>query len=144
MGNCCKTDDSHRIDDGLAKDKSADREIKKLLLLGAGSSGKSTFFKQLKRIHGNGFSGKDRRDYQAQIENQVISQMQKLIVRGRELIEDHPDDEKYEKLRLRSDEAKESAEYIELLGSQIEVNKEVAMHIKTLWNDTGTYTHTTI
>jgi len=105
--------------------------------LGAGSSGKSTFFKQLKRIHGNGFSGKDRRDYQAQIENQVISQMQKLIVRGRELIEDHPDDEKYNKLRLQSEDAKESAEYIELLGAQIEINKEVASHIKTLWNDPG-------
>eukprot|EP01084_Bolivina_argentea_P249826 418362_1 len=137
MGSsCCKTGDSDRIDDGLSKDKAADREIKKLLLLGAGSSGKSTFFKQLKRIHGNGFSNKDRRDYQAQIENQVISQMQKLIIRGRELIEDYGI-EKYNNLEIKSDEAKESAAFIELLGPQIEINKEVGEHIKILWNDIG-------
>merc|ERR1719419_780386 len=106
MGSaCCKTDESHRIDEGLGSDKSADREIKKLLLLGAGSSGKSTFFKQLKCIHGQGFSSKDRRDYAAQIHNQVISQMQKLIVRGRELIDEN-DDGKYSALEIQSQAAK--------------------------------------
>ena len=137
MGSsCCKTDDSHRIDDDIKKAKGADREIKKLLLLGAGSSGKSTFFKQLKCIHGNGFTKKDRRDYSAQIENQIISQMQKLIIRGRELIEDYGQD-KYGNLEIKSSEGLDSASYIELLGSSIEFNKEVANHIKTLWSDPG-------
>lgn len=136
MGSCCcKTDDSHRIDEGLGNDKAADREIKKLLLLGAGSSGKSTFFKQLKCIHGNGFTSKDRRDYAAQIENQVISQMQKLILRGRELIEEN-EEGKYDDLEIQSAEAKKSAEFMEYLGTQ-QVNDEVAGHIEILWRDQG-------
>eukprot|EP01083_Nonionella_stella_P029129 80268_1 len=137
MGSaCCKTDHSDRIDEGLGKDKAADREIKKLLLLGAGSSGKSTFFKQLKRIHGNGFTTKDRRDYAAQIENQIISQMQKLIIRGRELIEDYGV-EKYGSLSIQSGDAIESGAFIELLSSQTELTEEIGGHIQNLWNDAG-------
>jgi len=136
MGSCCcKTDDSHRIDEGLGNDKSADREIKKLLLLGAGSSGKSTFFKQLKIIHSNGFTSKDRRDYAAQIENQVISQMQKLILRGRELMEEN-EEGKYDHLQIQSEAAKQSADFMELLTTQC-VNEEVAMNVNTLWKDPG-------
>jgi len=105
------------------------------LLLGAGSSGKSTFFKQLKCIHGNGFTSKDRRDYAAQIENQVISQMQKLILRGRELIEEN-EEGKYDDLEIQSAEAKKSAEFMEYLGTQ-QVNDEVAGHIEILWRDQG-------
>ena len=138
MGSCCcKTDDSHRIDEGLGNDKAADREIKKLLLLGAGSSGKSTFFKQLKCIHGSGFTSKDRRDYAAQIENQVISQMQKLILRGRELI-DEGDEGKYDNLEIQSQAAKQSAHFMELLATQ-RVNEEVASNITTLWKDPGSH-----
>mmetsp|Transcript_52734 Transcript_52734/g.87353 ORF Transcript_52734/g.87353 Transcript_52734/m.87353 type:complete len:364 (+) Transcript_52734:89-1180(+) len=141
MGSsCCKTDDSHRIDEGIHKDKIADREIKKLLLLGAGSSGKSTFFKQLKVIHGDGFSNKDRRDYQAQIENQIITQMQKLIVRGRELMEDDGDS-KYADLEIVSNEAKEAAAYLDGLPPQqsefAQARSVLAQHIKTLWRDEG-------
>ncbi len=55
-----------------------------------GSSGKTTFFKQLKVIHGDGFSQKDKLDYAAQIENQIIEQMQKLLARAREMQEDYP------------------------------------------------------
>ena len=45
MGSCCGSNDNGSIETGIKNDKAADREIKKLLLLGAGSSGKSTFFK---------------------------------------------------------------------------------------------------
>eukprot|EP01083_Nonionella_stella_P119171 356106_1 len=121
MGCCvggCATSPDRLMDMEVSKEINGDRDraakIQKLLFLGSGGSGKSTFFKQLKRIHGNGFSNKDRRDYQAQIENQVISQMQKLIIRGRELIEDYGI-EKYNNLEIKSDEAKESAAFIELL-----------------------------
>ena len=95
MGTCCSNDTdeerNHLVDSDIRSDRSSDKQIKKLLLLGPGSSGKTTFFKQLKIIHHqNGFSKKDRRDYQAQIENQIIEQMQKLITRGREFVEDSP------------------------------------------------------
>ena len=61
--SCCirdKADDSvaeqtrksRKIDEMLAKDKRQLRKQVKLLLLGAGESGKSTFLKQMKIIHG--------------------------------------------------------------------------------------------
>merc|ERR1719150_3236513 len=113
MGSlCCSegTDEerNHLVDSDIRTDRSSDKQIKKLLLLGPGSSGKTTFFKQLKIIHHQqGFTKKDRRDYQAQIENQIIEQMQKLITRGREFIEDSP--HKFSDLEIGPD-AQDSAE----------------------------------
>ena len=64
--------------------------------------------------------------------------MQKLIVRGRELIEDYGQD-KYGNLEIKTSEGLDSASYIELLGTSIDFNKEVANHIKTLWDDPGIF-----
>eukprot|EP00483_Globobulimina_turgida_P001192 UN01194 len=139
MGTCCHSDTdeerNHLVDSDIRSDRGQDKQIKKLLLLGPGSSGKTTFFKQLKIIHHQqGFTDKDRRDYEAQINNQIIEQMQKLISRGRELIEDFPD--KYAHLEI-SDEVVDSASFIELLRRDNEINEEVAYHISQLWNDPG-------
>jgi len=138
MGICCHKDTDeerdHLVHRDIAHDRSHDKQIKKLLLLGPGSSGKTTLFKQLKMIHHDGFSTKDRRDYQAQIENQIVEQMQKLITRGRELMEDDAD--KYQHLELSS-EATDSAAFIELLRRDAEINDEVAEHISILWKDAG-------
>jgi GTPase SAR1 family protein len=56
-----------------------DDEIQKLLLLGAGGSGKSTFFKQLRTLHGGGHSAKARNQYRLQIVAQTIESMQTLV-----------------------------------------------------------------
>ena len=139
MGNCCPGSGEEKynreVNRELDHDKRGDKEVKKLLLLGAGSSGKTTFFKQLKCIHGKGFSHKDKQDYQAQIENQIIEQMQKLIIRGRELIEDFGDE--YGHLELKSSEARDSAAFLEVLRRDSPINEEVASHIDNLWNEEG-------
>ena len=60
MGNCCQAiqaKQSSRIETALIND--TNRRVKKVLLLGTGSSGKSTIFKQLKCIHGLGFENGD-------------------------------------------------------------------------------------
>ena len=48
----------------------------KLLLLGAGESGKSTLFKQMKLLYGKGFSDDERRDWVPKIQAGTISAMQ--------------------------------------------------------------------
>jgi len=104
-------------------------------LLGAGSSGKTTFFKQLKCIHGDGFSVKDKSDFRAQIESQIIEQMQKIIARSREMQEEFPGE--YKQLALQSPAAIKSAEFIEGLRRDSAITSEVAQNIKVLWKDPG-------
>lgn len=58
--------------------KRLDREVK-LLLLGAGESGKSTVAKQMKIIHLNGFTEDERLAYKSIIYNNTISSMKNLI-----------------------------------------------------------------
>jgi len=58
--------------------KKEDKRIFKLLLLGAGESGKSTLFKQMISLYGKGFSSTDRMTYLPVIQTNVISAMQVL------------------------------------------------------------------
>jgi len=46
--------------DPLEKARDMHTQVNKLLLLGAGDSGKSTLFKQMKSIYGPGFTERER------------------------------------------------------------------------------------
>ncbi|XP_034412812.1 guanine nucleotide-binding protein G(q) subunit alpha-like [Cyclopterus lumpus] len=68
-----------------AIDRQLRREMKdlqreyKLLLLGTGESGKSTFIKQMRIIHGSGYSDEDRRDFARLVYQNIFSAMQAMI-----------------------------------------------------------------
>merc|ERR1719245_52471 len=66
------------------------REVK-LLLLGAGGSGKSTLFKQLQYIHGDGFAPRQRALFQKQIHEQLMESMKTLVIRCEDSYEDDPE-----------------------------------------------------
>lgn len=51
-----------RIDEELKKEKQVYRATHRLLLLGAGESGKSTIVKQMRILHVNGFSSDERKN----------------------------------------------------------------------------------
>ena len=60
------------INTELINAASNDKRAKKLLLLGAGSSGKSTLFKQLKCIHGWGFENGDFTEARHSIRQNIV------------------------------------------------------------------------
>ena len=85
MLDCCLSDyekEARRInaeiDKQIKKDKKDARKELKLLLLGTGESGKSTFIKQMRIIHGNGFSDNDRKHMVGVIHTNILESMQSL------------------------------------------------------------------
>jgi len=69
---------SKAIDKELNKYKSFIRREIKILLLGAGESGKSTFLKQMKIIHGQEFTDEDYKDYRNIIYSNIIKGLKVL------------------------------------------------------------------
>lgn len=63
---------SKEIDRCLSREKTYVKRLVKILLLGAGESGKSTFLKQMRIIHGLDFDQLAREDFRATIYSNVI------------------------------------------------------------------------
>jgi GTPase SAR1 family protein len=63
----------------MKDEQKKDQTIHKLLLLGAGESGKSTLFKQLMTIYGKGYSEIDRKTYKAAIHSNILANMKTLV-----------------------------------------------------------------
>lgn len=86
MEFCCKSEEqkeSQRINAEIERElkkhkKDARRELK-LLLLGTGESGKSTFIKQMRIIHGSGYNDNDRREFIQLVFQNILTSMQNLI-----------------------------------------------------------------
>jgi len=86
MGNMCMSSEQKA---SIERDKAIDRELKaeekvlkrtiKLLLLGAGESGKSTLVKQMKIIHGDGYTSAELKGYTATIRDNVVQSMGAII-----------------------------------------------------------------
>jgi len=67
------------INGQLASERKNMGRMVKLLLLGAGDSGKSTVAKQMKIIHLDGFSEEERASYKTAISNNVLTSIRTLI-----------------------------------------------------------------
>ncbi|MBN3292360.1 GNA13 protein, partial [Polypterus senegalus] len=63
---------SKEIDKCISRDKTYVKRLVKILLLGAGESGKSTFLKQMRIIHGQDFDQRAKEDFRATIYSNVI------------------------------------------------------------------------
>lgn len=83
---CCLSEEAkeqkrinQEIEKQLKKDKSNARKELKLLLLGCGESGKSTFIKQMRIIHGSGYSDEDKKGFCKLIYSNVFMSIQSMI-----------------------------------------------------------------
>ena len=83
---CCVSDEekkainrSKQIDHELKQQKIQFKRTVKILLLGSGESGKSTFLKQMKIIHGNDFSKDERENHKSIIYGNIVKGMKVLI-----------------------------------------------------------------
>ncbi|KAH0521358.1 Guanine nucleotide-binding protein subunit alpha-14 [Microtus ochrogaster] len=87
MAGCCclsaEEKESQRIsaeiERQLRRDKKDARRELKLLLLGTGESGKSTFIKQMRIIHGSGYSDEDRKGFTKLVYQNIFTAMQAMI-----------------------------------------------------------------
>lgn len=73
------------IEQNLQLNKQNEKNQVKLLLLGAGESGKSTVLKQMKLLHKGGFTQQERIQYSQVIWCDVVQSMKILIVQARKL-----------------------------------------------------------
>jgi GTPase SAR1 family protein len=70
---------SKNIDEVLRKERRAAESKVKLLLLGTGDSGKSTFVKQMKVIHKDGFSNAEIAKFQSVLQENCLTSMQRIL-----------------------------------------------------------------
>lgn len=98
-----------------------DAQIHKLLLLGAGESGKSTLFKQMIQIYGTGFPEAERKQYVAIIHNNIVLAVRTLVQMAPVLGHKVECDTK---------------QFEDLKGDE-EIHTSLARDIQALWEDAG-------
>jgi len=121
---------SRKIDRELALDgEKASREVK-LLLLGAGESGKSTIVKQMKIIHETGYSQEECLQYQPVVYSNTIQSLMAIIRAMGQLRIDFRDG-------ARADDARQFFSMASAPGEDGKLSYELGMIMKRLWHDHG-------
>ncbi|XP_011182992.2 guanine nucleotide-binding protein subunit alpha-14 [Zeugodacus cucurbitae] len=100
----------------------------KLLLLGTGEAGKSTFFKQMHINYGRGFTAEDRKQYKRVIHQNIVTAMQSML-------------SAMNALRIPYDKIENALMANSILITNVEaltnLNETTLSAIKRLWTDTG-------
>lgn len=125
------------IDKRSAKDKRSDEVVKKLLLLGAGESGKSTLFKQMITLYGTGFPVEERARRTDTVHNNTLESIQILLEHSVMLNDEFGC--KY------SPDLEESAEFVRNLQhpdsmtapQDFRIDEQASHHMSKLWADRG-------
>jgi len=112
------------LEQQMSTDHSKDQQINKLLLLGAGESGKSTLFKQMITIYGKGYPESERRTFTPIVYNNVITAMKTLCQQSDTYGPVQPN-------------ALESKRVIDELKGDEEIDMKLGEHLKILWMDPG-------
>ncbi|CAK6966440.1 guanine nucleotide-binding protein subunit alpha-14-like [Scomber scombrus] len=136
MAECCcvsaEEKENQRINEEIEKqlrrDKKDSRRELKLLLLGTGESGKSTFIKQMRIIHGGGYSEEDRKSYAKLVYQNIYTSMQTMI-------------RAMETLNIAFSDSKNQSIANSVLDVEVDKVEELDLKhvagIRNLWNDGG-------
>ncbi|KAF7645909.1 hypothetical protein LDENG_00196210, partial [Lucifuga dentata] len=135
MAGCCISAEdkenqriNEEIEKQLRKDKKDSRRELKLLLLGTGESGKSTFIKQMRIIHGGGYTDEDKRSYAKLVFQNIYTSMQCMIRAMDALNIAYAD----------SQNQSHASAVLEVEADKVEdLNQNLAAGIQSLWNDAG-------
>ncbi|KAH3862254.1 hypothetical protein DPMN_025220 [Dreissena polymorpha] len=125
-----QSDISKQIDEQLKREKIQFRRTVKILLLGAGESGKSTFLKQMRIIHGEDFDQKILTEFRDTIYSNIIKGM-RVLVDAREKLQipwGDGSNVKHAQFVFGCDTSKKIDESVFLNYSE---------SLETLWNDSG-------
>ncbi|KAJ3085422.1 guanine nucleotide-binding protein subunit alpha [Quaeritorhiza haematococci] len=135
MGCCMSAEEKEKkrrnddIDQQLKKERMNMRNEVKMLLLGAGESGKSTILKQMKLIHDNGYSQDEREAFKEIIFSNTVQSMRVILEAMQNM-----------GIPLERDDNEKHRAVILDLPNQIEAEvfpAEVAVAVKNLWQDQG-------
>ncbi|XP_011661817.1 guanine nucleotide-binding protein G(o) subunit alpha isoform X1 [Strongylocentrotus purpuratus] len=121
---------SKQIDKNLKEDGlQAARDVK-LLLLGAGESGKSTIVKQMKIIHEEGFTAEDSKVYRPVVYSNLLQSMVSML-RAREKFETPFGEEE------REEDAQLVYDTVSKLQDSAPYSPSLTAAIQRLWTDSG-------
>ncbi|XP_044031062.1 guanine nucleotide-binding protein subunit alpha-14-like [Siniperca chuatsi] len=119
----------HReIERQLRRDKRASHRELKLLLLGTGESGKSTFIKQMRIIHGSGYNEDDKKGFTRLVFQNIITAIQALIHAMKTLQIDYIDDQNIHHAQKLSQVEADQVSTLEAWQAD---------SIRRVWNDQG-------
>lgn len=119
------TEQQDKKDTRLEQDAKQEKDKIKLLLLGAGESGKSTIFKQMKLIYGDKYTDAEREQLISTIHNNILQAVKKLT-------------EQVISLNLLSQvEAVEEFELLKDIDEGEHITPVIGDAIKALWCDPG-------
>lgn len=122
---------SKELDRAMRNMQQVESQVNKLLLLGAGESGKSTLFKQMLLIYGTGFSEEDKVAFTAVIHNNVLTSLKTLIDQSRILAEQG------EATAIQDADAQAAAETILGVNSDEKLDENLATTVAQVWADPG-------
>ncbi|XP_023239560.1 guanine nucleotide-binding protein G(o) subunit alpha-like [Centruroides sculpturatus] len=121
---------SKQIEKSLKEDGIQAAKDIKLLLLGAGESGKSTIVKQMKIIHDSGFTSEDFRQYKPVVYSNTVQSMVAILRAMPTLGINFSNNE-------READAKMVFDVVSRMEDTEPISEELLSAMKRLWNDTG-------
>uniref|UniRef100_G3NSK5 Guanine nucleotide-binding protein G(s) subunit alpha n=1 Tax=Gasterosteus aculeatus aculeatus TaxID=481459 RepID=G3NSK5_GASAC len=119
-----------KIEKQLQKDKQIYRATHRLLLLGAGESGKSTIVKQMRILHVNGFNAEEKKQKIHDIKNNIKEAIETIVAAMTTLTPP---------CQIACPANRSRFEYVlnRVLQKDFEFSSEFYDHTKILWQDEG-------